>query len=175
MLCWPNIGPTFRIWEISPKSIGARLRELTLFVVDTPANPSVPLDSDSEQTTPDTFGHISVTPFAFYDPNSHCLRTYQGTFALDSMLSSPILPRSGTMQRGRLYQRVPWVRHTHVAGCSLWRTPRASDGEGGGAKNRKRNLENLRDQVLRLSGLPYVNPTISEWLMGFPPKWTDIG
>lgn len=51
----------------------------------------------------------------------------------------------------------------------LWPTPTASDSKGGtGYSATRQGGGNLRTEV---GGLP--NPEWVEWLMGFPPRWTD--
>ena len=59
-----------------------------------------------------------------------------------------------------------------------WRTPSASDGLGGPMNPADRldqghNL-NLKEQVWDGGGNGSLNPTWVEWLMGFPPGWTDL-
>lgn len=76
--------------------------------------------------TPDTSGPGFSTPFAFYDPTAHFLKTSQGTFLSDSIESSLTLPASGGMHSGRLSPRAPWGLHRCDAGCSVWPTPRVA-------------------------------------------------
>lgn len=74
-----------------------------------------------------TSGPMSRTPFAFYDPDSSCWRTSQGTLALDSTQSSVTLPRWGSMRSGALYERPTPARLTGELGCSsLLPTPNAA-------------------------------------------------
>lgn len=73
-------------------------------------------------------------------------------------------------------QLVRWVRHTCVSGCSFWPTPLASDANRGGLSEQGLAYRLSREQQVRLSevvGGP-VNPEWTEWLMGFPPGWTDL-
>lgn len=51
----------------------------------------------------DTSGPSSLTPLAFYDPDSCFWKTSQATFLSDSMSSSLTLPASGMTRRGVLY------------------------------------------------------------------------
>ncbi len=53
----------------------------------------------------DTSGHISLLPFAFYDPDMSCLRTCEVTLLSDSTEFSVTLPVSGSMRSGRLFQQ----------------------------------------------------------------------
>ncbi len=79
------------------------------------------------------------------------------------------------MQSGRLYQRAPWVPHTHESACSYWPTPRATMAN---------NLCTYRPQwrpdapyleqrvALRGDTGGYLNPQWVAWLMGFPNDWS---
>jgi hypothetical protein len=58
-----------------------------------------------------------------------------------------------------------WPAHRN-----LWPTPTKSDGEGGPGNSGREGGENLRTAA---GGS--LNPTWVEWLMGFPPGWTDCG
>lgn len=70
-----------------------------------------------------------------------------------------------------------WAPHTHAAACSYWPTPKARDGARGGMSepallglmDRGKTGRDLPDAV----GGP-TNPEWIEWLMGFPPGWTDV-
>lgn len=79
----------------------------------------------------DTSGLTSATPFGFFDPDSHCLRTSQGTFLWDSTPSSLTLPPSGSMRSGALSERPTLGRATSESDCSsLLPTPRANKPDG---------------------------------------------
>jgi len=79
----------------------------------------------------DTSGPTSQEPFAFYDHDSSCLRTSQGTFLSDSMKSSVTLPKWGSMRSGALYERPTLVRPTAESDFSLLPTPAGNDMGGG--------------------------------------------
>ncbi len=81
--------------------------------------------------TRDTSGPTSSTPFAYYDPDSRCLKTCQGTFLSDSTESSPTLPKSGWMRDGWCYELPMSVPRTAAPGCSSLPTPRATRGGSG--------------------------------------------
>lgn len=133
-------------------------------------------------------GASASEPYGQYDPNTHSLRTYQACLPLMAGDSSTECLRTwlpvGTMRSGKLYQRVPLVRHTHGNGCGYWPTPRASFGMAvrftkyavSRIGKRRRNLEN---QILQRATNPLeyvgmgVSPTFVEWLMGYPIGWTD--
>jgi hypothetical protein len=145
------------------------------------ANPSLTAAIDEVLMMTDTSGPSCSMPFAFYDRASFSVRMSQGTFPWASIESSLTLPASGSMSNGQLFRRAPWVPHTHAIACTSWRTPRASDGEGSGMKGQRHRLgvpdttiENLKDQVRRLTGCPYPSPRLSEWLMGLSQGWTEL-
>ena len=76
----------------------------------------------------DTSGPTLPIPFAYYDPDSRCLRTSQGILVSDSTPSSLTLPRSGLMRNGWLYERPTRVPRTAGSGCSsLLPTPTDDD------------------------------------------------
>lgn len=53
-------------------------------------------------------------------------------------------------------------------------TPVASDSKGGAGRAKGRlGGDNLRTAVADLEGSGTLNPLWVEWLMGFPPGWTD--
>jgi hypothetical protein len=58
-----------------------------------------------------------------------------------------------------------------VAKQALWPTPMASDGTGGPWTRRPDDTK--RGRTLKEVTPGPLNPTWVEWLMGFPPGWTD--
>jgi len=60
----------------------------------------------------------------------------------------------------------------------LWPTPKASDAKGSGPLGSKSQIHdqkhgNLKGVVMDISG-GQLNPTWTDWLMGFPLGWTDL-
>jgi len=53
----------------------------------------------------DIYGHMYGMPFARYDPTSSSWRTSPDTSLLDLPMSSPVLPKSGSMRNGQLSER----------------------------------------------------------------------
>lgn len=139
---------------------------------DTPANHSAPLDDEKEQTTPDICGPISGTPFAEYDPDTHCWRTYPATSLWGSEMFSQTWPRSGTTHNGIVYQLKAWAHPIVETGCLLWPTPTSRDYKDGPAP-RIRDGKIQTDTLGRAVG-GSLNPMWVEWLMGFPFGWTDL-
>jgi DNA (cytosine-5)-methyltransferase 1 len=142
--------------ETSETLSGETLSDLTLFVVDTLANPLAPQANDEAQTTPDTYGQSCLTPFATYDPDTHYWKTLEDTCLWGSEPYSQTLPASGLMQSGRLFLQPRLVRHTKETGYSLWPTPTAA-GDVSNVNGKFANLT-LGDAV-RL----WPTPTASDW------------
>lgn len=149
-------------------------------VEDTHANPSPLPENEEENTTPDTSGLSSHESYASYDHDTQCWRTSQATFLSGSDEFSGTWPTSGTMRNGRCYGVAKWVRHTHGPECSLWPAPTASSWGATGARNiiRRRIADGTlteRDAQWLVNGNNgRKNPEWTEWLMGFPAKWTEI-
>ena len=104
----------------------------------------------------DTFGPISETPLAFYDPDSLCWRTSQGTFPWEPPRSLETLPASGMTQNGRLFER-PTLGHltNENDGFVSLPTPRAQNGEARNMNIWARPLDqpqNLENALARLNG-----------------------
>jgi len=77
-------------------------------------------------------------------------------------------------------QLAQWAPHIHESGCSLWPTPAASCLDMDTMERSRFSRNQIRK--MRESGEPYekqttgmLNPVWIEWLMGFPPGWTDCG
>lgn len=80
----------------------------------------------------DISGPTSQLPFAFYDPDMSCLRTCAVTLLSDSTEFSVILPVSGSMRSGRLFQQPRLVPVIDGNGSSLLLpTPTCTDARDG--------------------------------------------
>jgi len=139
----------------------------------------------------DTFGPISETPLAFYDPDTLCWRMSQGTLAWEPPQSLEILPASGMTQNGQLYER-PTFRHhinandgfvslptptardrvkrgkkyAHISrpmhlSEAFLPTPRAQNGEARNMNIWKRPLDQPQNLENALALLP--TPTARDW------------
>lgn len=94
---------------------------------DTPASPSPSPEPGLEPEIIDISGPISPSPFAFYDPDSQCWRTSQGTFPWASDEYSETWPPSGSMRSGTVFLQRPSVPRTSViASSSSLPTPTVS-------------------------------------------------
>jgi hypothetical protein len=144
--------------ETSKTLSGATSSDLTLFAVDTLANPLAPQANDEAQTTPDTYGQSCLTPFATYDPDTHYWKTLEDTCLWGSEPYSQTLPASGSMQSGRLFLQPRLVRHTKETGYSLWPTPTASDWKGRGPNSKQQGLS----EVVKMWPTPRASAAMSE-------------
>lgn len=122
--------------------------------------------------------------FARFDPSTHSWRTRQRSLLGGWTLFSETWPKWGSMRNGECSAHAPRERHIHARGCSWWPTPVATDHRRGKGSKAHR-LENGRAVVDRpskgrfgatlvdiLGGTP--NPTLIEWLMGWPTNWTAL-
>src|SRR5690606_3735571 len=114
----PTTGPTCPTSATSPPSTGPTLSRSTSSPPATPASRSASPENAKEPQMTAISGRTSPPPFAYYDPDSACLRTSQGTFDLGLPTSSPTLPRSGSMRSGRLYERPMSEPHTSASAFS---------------------------------------------------------
>jgi len=116
----------------------------------------------------DTFGPMSLTPFAQYDPDTRSWKTSAATSLWALPMSSLTLPKSGGLVNGELSER-PMLEHPTAgnASSSLLATPTTMDdlpareGEAyesaknsGGRKNRQAT-GNLREQVIHSLPTPH--------------------
>ena len=86
------------------------------------------LERDRESTAIDQdFGQSSPACLAWFDPDSHSLRTAQCSLFEDSTACYLALPRSGTMRNGRVYPRPPLALPTSEIESGYWQTPVADD------------------------------------------------
>jgi len=112
------------------KSTGEQYPQLTLFAADTPANHSASPAFEKEKTTNGTYGQCSPSAFAWFDHDSHCWKTLQGTFLSDLEMSNPIWPRSGMTLNGIAYQLPPSAPRTSAIAYSLSQGTRGPNSDG---------------------------------------------
>ena len=168
--------------ETSSESTGEQLSLWTLSVEDIPASHLAKQDDDKAQTTLDTSGHGLGTPLAQLDPDTRSWRTSESTSVLGSVKSLENWPPSGMTVDGTVYQLPQSAPRTFAIEYSLslgnkgpntqglWPTATTQDhatryAQGGMPLG----------MAVRLDGsIGRLNPTWVEWLMGFPPGWTDL-
>jgi hypothetical protein len=164
---------------------GQQSNALTLFAVDTHANPLASSENDMAQMITAICGHSCSTPFAIYDQNTQSWKTYEATCLLDLEPFLQTWPQSGSMQNGECYEQPTLARHTDENECLSWPTPTASNWlTTTTVHNTRTRLSNGQKYSARLvqalalrepTAIGYVNPEWLEWLMGFPTGWTDLG
>lgn len=134
---------------------------------------------DLPENVPDSTGTY-YEPFAWWDANHSCWRTWQGCLLEGWTRYREAWPRSGMTRNGIAYRRVPLVPHTEGIGSGLLPTPTRSDFGGSGdkrAETRKRSY--LKDYLHyydagRGNGASYPHPEFVEALMGFPIGHTEL-
>ncbi len=157
---------------------------LTWFRADSPA-PTLPYAGMGQVwTVPKVdYGWSSTESSMKYDPEKRTWRTRQCSLLGGLEEFSETWPSWGSMHDGEcLAHTTPaWTTTAPVSG--LWPTPTASDEKGSVLPEtaRKRADKSSRGvrlpEFLTLRGLlpsGRHNPEFSEWLMGWPERWTDI-
>src|SRR5262245_40776070 len=122
--CLPNTGRTFQSFAtcgasaltIYQRSISSRAGSRVRILA--PAGH----EQGSMESAQD-YGESSLESLASYDPATSSWRTLQISFIEGLNVFSETWPATGTMRSGKLYRRVPLVRHTHESACSYWPTP----------------------------------------------------
>lgn len=143
------------------------------------------------------YGRTSAELLATYDRDTQSWRTYQGCLVAlanneaDGLaVFSETWPRSGLMRNGTAYRLPLSELHTFETGRGWWPTPNKSNGFA------PFSIETMRRKALGIGRLrngtamgfdlkwearavPYlvdgwINPILSEWLMGFPFGHTDL-
>ena len=148
---------------------------LTLYLVDFHAKTSAQRGGGRELPESDQVcGNTWQGSLARLDPNTFLWKTAQSSLLEDLELSLQTFPKWGLMQNGALYQLPTLVQTISERGFGLGQyvTPTTRDYKGmsgSGFRERHGINHNLADC---LGGVP--NPMFSEWLMGFPPGWTDL-
>jgi len=92
-------------------------------------------------------GASSPASFAWYDPDTHSLKTAQCSLLADSMSSSVTLPRWGLMRNGRLYQRPIPVLRIGESASGYWPTPKVSAGDYSYQPGTKKKVMNLSGAI----------------------------
>tara|TARA_R100000306_G_scaffold59674_1_gene58964 strand:+ start:1744 stop:2322 length:579 start_codon:yes stop_codon:yes gene_type:complete len=125
--------------------------------------------------------------FSYWKTSQVCyLET--GELGLDGYTGS--WPDEGIIVSGRLYPQPMWERLISGGGggaSAMWPTPAASDIEGGIVQNvelengsfSRKNRDGIRWGVKLRDAVNHVEPgqlnsDWVEWLMGYPPGWTNL-
>jgi hypothetical protein len=116
----------------------------------------------------------SFEPFAWWDSQSSCWRTWQRCLVEEWEQFSGPWPRSGMTRNGIAYRRAPLVPLTDGTGFGLLPTPSGTSNHGqnhvsgrldewGGSSNPWRGTE-----IGKIH-----SPRFEEWMMGYPDRWTE--
>lgn len=154
------------------------------------ANLSASQESNLEMPTNGTCGQKLFESFVRYDPGVQCWRTRQRSFIVDTLEEfSATWPTSGLMRSGECFRLPEWEHRTYDRDYGFWPTPVASDSKRGdglsrdslskaynsrtGREGRGPACANLCE-VLAVEFDCALQPTFSEWLMGWPIDWTAL-
>ena len=108
--------------------------------------------------------------FTKYSPDSCSWKTHQCSFLGDLDEFSETWPRWGSMRTGECYQLPMSEQNINETEYGLWPTPTTPSGGGncGGSGAYKNAIKNG-------THIPHsINPSLYEWLMGWPIGWTDL-
>ena len=108
--------------------------------------------------------------FTKYSPDSCSWKTHQCSLAGDLDEFSETWPRWGSMRTGECYQLPMLEQNINETEYGLWPTPTTPSGGGncGGSGAYKNAIKNG-------THIPHsINPSLYEWLMGWPIGWTDL-
>lgn len=117
----------------------------------------------------DTYGPTSGMPFTRFDPITRSWRTCKDTSLWDLPMSSPTLPKSGSMRNGELTELPILEPHTVENECSSLPTPTARDYKDTMvevAKHRPEDTDTLNRAIAHLLPTPLTtdyNTPASEW------------
>lgn len=104
---------------------------LTSLQPDSPASPSASQARDLAPPTAAICGPKPSQPFAWYDRDTACWRTFQGSLLADTL--EPFLatwPKAGMTLAGEFYPLPKWERRIEEIGSGLWPSPKALDRYG---------------------------------------------
>lgn len=113
-------------------------------------------------------GPKSNGPFAWFDRDGSCWRTFQVSFTGECTPCSGALPPSGTLRNGKLYPRRKSALPISAIASGLWATPSASDSRGshGGGQGRslRTDMANLKATGKAPAGIEprWPTPTVTD-------------
>lgn len=151
-------------------------RQSILFAGDSLASPSVRPGSDSARKTTAISGRKWLVLSKNSGPLGCLERMLLGSSRWNSTARFLTWKTSATPAGRLLFRLVPSRPATNASEYLLLPTPRASDGNGGGAINRPRGpyAYNLKDWWKWATGHWRLAVGFSERLMGFPENWTEV-
>lgn len=109
---------------IGPNDIEAWLTSLQ---ADSPASLSALPANGPEPMMNGTCGLQQSRPFAWFDRDTACWRTFQGSLFRDTLeLFSATWPKAGMIADGESYRQPKWERRISATACGFWRTPNST-------------------------------------------------
>lgn len=152
---------------------------LTSSAVDSPVRTSAKQGTGSALPANDpACGVNTLASFAFYDLASSSWRTSQTSLFEGLTEFSGTWPASGSMRNGHVFERPTPVLPTVENESLFWPTPTATDYKRGNghptaeSPGRKYPV-NKSGTTLNQAVGGYPSPQWTEWLMGFPARWTE--
>ena len=164
-----NPSPSGTMCEPSTESLG----EVALMSsqADSPVRTSVPPAMETVLTeNAADFGKKCGESLGRFDPVTSLWKTRQCLLFEDSTEYCATLPRWGLMRGGECWELQMLEQNTGATESGLWATPTTPTGGGnvGGSGAYKSAIKNG-------THVPHsINPSLYEWLMGFPIGWTDL-
>ena len=109
---------------------------------------------------------------AIYDRDTSLWRTpgHSGTPVEDWAVFSGTWPASGTMRSGACSPRPPLGRLTSEPAFGWLPTPTATANQTAPSMQKHPSCR----AFVALFGAGPIHPEVYEWMMGFPPGWTDL-
>jgi hypothetical protein len=177
-----SIGPTSQSTMMSEPSTQMDLEELISSAAVSHASRGPLPGSNEAQKMTVTSGRSWLPLLQTYGLDGSLARMCEALLANRWASSAVFLTwkTSATAPSHLLFQLVPSMPRTDEIGSGLWPTPTASDYKGGRrpetlAKSGRGERNSLNDAVTMRDQHGSLNPTWVEWLMGFPPEYTDLG
>jgi hypothetical protein len=175
-----QVSPGSEMCDSSTDASLSHSCQSTLFAEDSHARTSPsPAEAPGSTGSAPAYGASMPALLASFDPATSSWKTHQ--LCLEGGLAefSETWPRSGTVQSGIAYLLPPLVPLTSEIGSGLWPTPIKRDGrtiKGAARSPNSLGSEPLCVEASRREGVEDggLNPPWVEWLMGFPPGWTEL-
>lgn len=129
------------------------------------------------------FGTQWQKQLAYYDPKSCLLKTYQMRFTWAEPTCLEVLPKSGMMRSGKLYEVQPLLEHpTAEKGGFAYPTPQHRSYKNTPSTPAAwQQKDDLATAIAREEGYNQqtigknarIHPHFIEWLLGFPEDYTQ--
>lgn len=164
---------------------------LTWFLGDSPAKTLAELEQGKGLKESEAgYGAKWQELYVRYDQSTHSWKTHRCLWEEDLPWFLVTLPKWGLMQNGVCWELTKLEHRTRENAAGLWPTPVKTDGFAVGwcltSIERKEKGECRPSGAKIGSGLKYFrktgrylsngypNPALTEWLMGWPIRWTDL-